>query len=93
MRRETVDGLQLKVAFLALSSFTGHMIGRDKCVQSTRAPAFSSMTIMAPGEQSEEVFLWYTVVYEAIQEVPRGRVTTYAHIARLVGKREPSPPK
>ena len=43
---------------------------------------------MAPSERSEEVWLWYTAVYEAIQEIPRGRVTSYGHIARLVGKRE-----
>lgn len=44
--------------------------------------------IMAPGERSEEVWLWYTAVYEAIQEIPHGQVTSYGHIARLVGKRE-----
>ncbi|KAI4959776.1 hypothetical protein J4E86_003501 [Alternaria arbusti] len=38
---------------------------------------------MAPGERSEEVWLWYTAVYEAIQEVPSGKVTSYGHIARL----------
>ncbi|KAF1948042.1 hypothetical protein EJ02DRAFT_440194 [Clathrospora elynae] len=43
---------------------------------------------MAPGERSEEVWLWYTAVYEAIQEIPHGKVTSYGHIARLVGKRE-----
>ena len=42
---------------------------------------------MAPGERSEEVWLWYTAVYEAIQEIPYGKVTSYGHIARLVGKR------
>jgi methylated-DNA-protein-cysteine methyltransferase-like protein len=42
---------------------------------------------MAPGERSEEVWLWYTAVYEAIQEIPHGKVTSYGHIARLVGKR------
>ncbi|KAF1837041.1 hypothetical protein BDW02DRAFT_637486 [Decorospora gaudefroyi] len=41
---------------------------------------------MAPGQRSEEVWLWYTVVYEAIQEIPHGKVTSYGHIARLVGK-------
>jgi methylated-DNA-protein-cysteine methyltransferase-like protein len=46
---------------------------------------------MAPGERSEEVHLWYTAVYEAIQEIPHGRVTSYGHIARLLGKREPLP--
>lgn len=35
------------------------------------------------------LLLGYTAVYEAIQEIPRGKVTSYAHIARLVGKREP----
>lgn len=45
------------------------------------------ITTMAPGERSEEVWLWYTAVYEAIQEVPHGKVTSYGHIARLVGKR------
>ncbi|KAF2019710.1 DNA binding methylated-DNA--cysteine S-methyltransferase [Aaosphaeria arxii CBS 175.79] len=43
---------------------------------------------MAPGERSEEVWAWYTAVYEAVQEIPRGRVTSYGHIARLVGKPE-----
>jgi hypothetical protein len=43
---------------------------------------------MAPGERSEEVHLWYTAVYEAVQEIPHGRVTSYGHIARLLGKRE-----
>ncbi|KAH6616361.1 6-O-methylguanine DNA methyltransferase [Boeremia exigua] len=41
---------------------------------------------MAPGARSEEAWLWHTAVCEAIQEIPSGRVTTYAHIARLVGK-------
>ncbi|QRC91959.1 hypothetical protein JI435_021300 [Parastagonospora nodorum SN15] len=27
---------------------------------------------MAPGERSEEVHLWYTAVFEACQEIPRG---------------------
>lgn len=43
---------------------------------------------MAPKERSEEVWLWYTTVYEAIQEIPHGKVTSYGHIARLVGKPE-----
>ncbi|ORX99546.1 6-O-methylguanine DNA methyltransferase [Clohesyomyces aquaticus] len=43
---------------------------------------------MARGERSEEAWLWYTTVYEAIQEIPRGRVTSYGHIAKLVGKPE-----
>ncbi|KAH7078079.1 hypothetical protein BKA63DRAFT_532479 [Paraphoma chrysanthemicola] len=49
---------------------------------------------MAPGERSEEVHLWYTAVYEAVQDalltsqIPSGKVTSYGHIARLLGKRE-----
>jgi methylated-DNA-protein-cysteine methyltransferase-like protein len=43
---------------------------------------------MARGERSEEVWAWYEAVYEAIQEIPYGKVTSYGHIARLVGKRE-----
>jgi O6-methylguanine-DNA--protein-cysteine methyltransferase len=57
-------------------------------------PALATLTLltaqMAPGERSEEVHLWYTAVYEAVQEIPRGRVTSYGHIARLLGKRERS---
>jgi methylated-DNA-protein-cysteine methyltransferase-like protein len=34
------------------------------------------------------VHLWYTAVYEAVQEIPYGKVTSYGHIARLLGKRE-----
>lgn len=44
---------------------------------------------MAFKERSEEVWLWYTTVYEAIQEIPHGKVTSYGHIARLVGRRKP----
>jgi hypothetical protein len=47
-----------------------------------------STQIMARGERSEEVWAWYEAVYEAIQEIPFGKVTSYGHIARLVGKRE-----
>ncbi|KAF2133575.1 hypothetical protein P153DRAFT_382007 [Dothidotthia symphoricarpi CBS 119687] len=43
---------------------------------------------MAPGKRSEEVWLWYTAVYEAVQEIPYGRITSYGHIAKLVGKPE-----
>lgn len=43
---------------------------------------------MAPGGRSEEVWAWYEAVYEAVQEIPRGRVTSYGHIAKLLGKPE-----
>lgn len=38
--------------------------------------------------QSEEAAAWFAAVYETIQQVPRGRVTTYGHIAALVGTRK-----
>jgi len=34
------------------------------------------------------VWAWYEAVYEAVQEIPRGRVTSYGHIAKLLGKPE-----
>ena len=37
--------------------------------------------------RSEEAEWWANAVYEAIQEVPRGKVTSYGHIARLLGER------
>ncbi|KAG0159639.1 hypothetical protein PDIDSM_7162 [Penicillium digitatum] len=41
--------------------------------------------------RSEEAEWWANAVYEAIQEVPRGKVTSYGHIARLLG--EPQRPR
>jgi methylated-DNA-protein-cysteine methyltransferase-like protein len=47
---------------------------------------------MARGERSDEAWAWYSAVYEAVQEIPHGKVTSYGHIARLLGKRtHPSP--
>lgn len=37
--------------------------------------------------RSEEAEWWANAVYEAIREVPRGKVTSYGHIARLLGER------
>ena len=37
--------------------------------------------------RSEEAEWWANAVYEAIQEVPQGKVTSYGHIARLLGER------
>ena len=39
---------------------------------------------MAPG-QSEEAQWWFEAVYSAIQEIPHGKVTSYSHIALLLG--------
>ncbi|MCJ1263004.1 hypothetical protein MMC22_002874 [Lobaria immixta] len=37
--------------------------------------------------RSDEAEWWFNAVYEAVQEIPRGYVTSYGHIARLLGKR------
>ncbi|KAJ5163863.1 Winged helix-turn-helix transcription repressor DNA-binding [Penicillium coprophilum] len=41
--------------------------------------------------RSEEAEWWANAVYEAIQEIPQGKVTSYGHIARLLG--EPQRPR
>lgn len=41
--------------------------------------------------RSDEAQWWFNAVYEAVQEIPRGRVTSYGHIARLLGKRTFNP--
>ena len=42
--------------------------------------------------RSEEAAAFFAAAYAAIQEIPRGRVTSYAHIARLIGRRKSSLP-
>lgn len=37
--------------------------------------------------RTEEVEWWYAAVYSAVQQIPYGRVTTYGHIAELLGHR------
>ncbi len=37
--------------------------------------------------RSDEAEWWFSAVYSAVQEVPHGHVTSYAHIARLLGQR------
>ncbi|KAK6394750.1 hypothetical protein LTR65_001542 [Meristemomyces frigidus] len=37
--------------------------------------------------QSEEAAMWFSAVYKAVQEVPHCRVTSYGHIATLLGYR------
>lgn len=44
--------------------------------------------------RSDEAQAFFHAVYSAVQEIPPGKVTSYGHIARLVGERElPSPPQ
>ncbi len=38
--------------------------------------------------RSDEAEWWFNAVYEAVQQIPHGRVTSYGHIARLLGRRE-----
>ncbi|KAI9700678.1 MAG: hypothetical protein M1836_002047 [Candelina mexicana] len=38
--------------------------------------------------RSDEAEWWFSAVYEAVQEIPYGKVTSYGHIARLLGRPE-----
>ncbi|KAF1352212.1 6-O-methylguanine DNA methyltransferase [Delphinella strobiligena] len=38
--------------------------------------------------RSDEAAAWTAAVYNAVREIPYGKVTTYGHIARLIGKPE-----
>jgi len=38
--------------------------------------------------QSEQAAAWFAGVCSAVQEIPHGKVTTYGHIARLLGRPE-----
>lgn len=43
--------------------------------------------------RSDEAAAFFHAVYCAVQEIPHGKVTSYGHIAKLVGTREsPSHP-
>ncbi|KAL4877757.1 6-O-methylguanine DNA methyltransferase [Aspergillus karnatakaensis] len=41
--------------------------------------------------RTDEAEHWFNAVYSAVQEVPHGKVTSYGHIARLLG--EPQRPR
>jgi O6-methylguanine-DNA--protein-cysteine methyltransferase len=41
--------------------------------------------------RTDEAEAFFHAVYRAIQEIPHGKVTSYGHIARLIGTRELSP--
>lgn len=38
--------------------------------------------------RSDEAAAFFHAVYSAVQEIPHGKVTSYGHIARLVGTRK-----
>ena len=38
--------------------------------------------------RTEEAEAFFHAVYSAIQEIPHGKVTSYSHIARLIGTRK-----
>ena len=38
--------------------------------------------------RSDEAEWWFNAVYAVVQEVPYGKVTSYGHIAALLGRRE-----
>jgi methylated-DNA-protein-cysteine methyltransferase-like protein len=39
--------------------------------------------------RSDEAEWWFNAVYAAVQEIPHGKVTSYGHIALLLGHRKP----
>lgn len=39
--------------------------------------------------RSDEAESFFYAVYSAVQEIPYGKVTSYGHIAKLVGTRKP----
>lgn len=41
--------------------------------------------------RSDEAAAFFHAVYSAVQEIPHGKVTSYGHIAKLVGTREYQP--
>lgn len=38
--------------------------------------------------RSDEAAAFFAAVYSAVQEIPPGKVTSYGHIAKLVGTRK-----
>jgi methylated-DNA-protein-cysteine methyltransferase related protein len=38
--------------------------------------------------RTEEAEAFFSAVYSAVQEIPHGKVTSYGHIARLIGTRK-----
>lgn len=44
--------------------------------------------IPTPMPRSEEAEAFFAAVYQAVQEIPEARVTTYGHVAALIGRRE-----
>ncbi len=42
--------------------------------------------------RSDEAQAFFHAVYSAVQEIPPGKVTSYGHIAKLVGTRGSPPP-
>ncbi|KAL5629499.1 hypothetical protein BROUX41_001105 [Berkeleyomyces rouxiae] len=41
--------------------------------------------------RSEEAEAFFYAVWQVVQEIPEGKVTTYGHVAALLGTREPNP--
>lgn len=41
--------------------------------------------------RSDEAAAFFHAVYTAVQEIPHGKVTSYGHIAKLVGTRGSTP--
>lgn len=43
--------------------------------------------------RSDEAAAFFHAVYSAVQEIPLGKVTSYGHIAKLIGTRKLFPPR
>ena len=40
--------------------------------------------------RTDEAEWWFNAVYDAVQQIPYAKVTSYGHIASLLGQRESS---
>ena len=76
-----LDQLSSLTRFCSISPFSTQLISPPRL----KVYVTSITHEMAP--RSDEAEWFFNAVYSAIQEVPRGKVTSYAHIARLLGKR------
>jgi hypothetical protein len=67
-------------------------------LRAARESEIQDPTVTTPSQQlptmprSDEAQAFFHAVYSAVQEIPPGKVTSYGHIAKLVGTRRLTPP-